>query len=163
MEATAVDDRSETLAGTFELAATTLAKHDIEVSAEVEKGEEAEHLRALFGHATKVLDAGGKTLTKEGGFFLADGSRVEGKVVEIGRIASYGVASGNAGALAPADLDQHRLRLLGSDQSRAPHAATAAGHAGLASLGRTADCQWTKIVGFAAGKLSRPVLAGLRR
>jgi biopolymer transport protein ExbB len=55
----------------------------------------------------------GAVRREPGAFFAADGRRVEGELVHLGRIASYGVAPGVAGALAPAG--EGRLKLWPAD------------------------------------------------
>jgi biopolymer transport protein ExbB len=58
-----------------------------------------------------------------GAFFLADGTRVEGTLVRVGGVSTFGVAEQAAGALAPAGND--RLRLWPIESADAARAALA--------------------------------------
>lgn len=60
-------------------------------------------LASAFQMATQILNKDGTVSTEEGdSYFLPDGKAIAGKIVNVGRIAKYGVSDQGAGALAPA-------------------------------------------------------------
>jgi len=59
-------------------------------------------VEALFDAASSVLAQAGQTSRESGEFFLADGTRVSGEILKVGRIAAYGISPQGSGALAPA-------------------------------------------------------------
>ncbi|NKI33652.1 flagellar motor protein MotA [Wenzhouxiangella sp. XN79A] len=62
----------------------------------------AEDVSGLFDAALGVLRDAGSIRVEDGEFFLIDGARVDGRIVEIGGIAAYGVSPRGSGVLAPA-------------------------------------------------------------
>jgi biopolymer transport protein ExbB len=52
--------------------------------------------------ANKALISDGQVSTSEGDYFLADGEAVKGQIINVGRIAKYGVSQQGGGILAPA-------------------------------------------------------------
>ncbi|MEN1729689.1 MAG: hypothetical protein AAGJ52_14740, partial [Pseudomonadota bacterium] len=93
-------DNTDLLASTFLQADFTLDE-----AYEPTHGEQAprtDDVAALFSAASGVLDHAGKVSRGPGEFFLADGTRVSGDIIKIGRIAAYGLSSQGQGALAPA-------------------------------------------------------------
>jgi len=63
---------------------------------------EAAQLGAGFNLTLKSIDEHSKIRRDAGAFFLADGTKVEGTLIHVGRIAVYGVSTDHAGALTPA-------------------------------------------------------------
>jgi len=59
-------------------------------------------VEALFEAASAVLTRAGQVTRSSGEFFLADGTRVSGDIIHLGRIAAYGISPQGSGALAPA-------------------------------------------------------------
>jgi biopolymer transport protein ExbB len=107
-------ESGDLLGSTLEQARTSLSDLGATPPAPAESGEapavEAPvELGAAFARMQSLIDDGGRIRTEPGAFFLADGTRTEGQVVRVGRIASYGVSPAGTGALAPAG--QGRLRL----------------------------------------------------
>jgi len=93
-------DNTDLLASTFLQADFTL-----EDAYEPSHGEAApgtDDVAALFDAAAKVLGQAGQVTRREGEFFLADGTRVSGQIIEVGQIAAYGISGQGQGALAPA-------------------------------------------------------------
>ena len=64
---------------------------------------------AMFEATRSELEDRGSVQRKNGEFFLADGTRVEGEIIQVGRIASYGVSDRGAGVLAPAGEGELKL------------------------------------------------------
>ena len=76
-------------------------------------------LRSAFDQTLLLVRRYASVRVQDGAFFTLDGQRVEGKLVHVGNVASYGVAGDAAGALAPAGQD--RLKVW----SEAPSASVA--------------------------------------
>jgi len=93
-------DNTDVLASTFLQADFTL-----DDAYEPTHGDEApgtEDVAALFEAASTVLNEAGRVTREPGEFFLADGTRVSGEIIKVGRIAAFGLSSQGNGALAPA-------------------------------------------------------------
>lgn len=96
-------DDQQLIRATLEQAAQSLSDYDVSLAI-------PEDDAALADATIEVFEAASSTLTKlstvrriDGQeFFLADGRKVTGTVVHLGRIAAYGVSDEGAGALAPA-------------------------------------------------------------
>lgn len=69
----------------------------------------------VFDEAFGTLERLGSIRREEGTFFLEDGQEVQGSLVHVGRIASFGVSEEAAGTLAPAGSG--RLRLVEEETS----------------------------------------------
>ena len=112
-QATSVDDPSGALDETLLRANTSLEAagvKPVKAPGEEEGVEERlEALQAAFERGGGLIDRQSRTTRDEGSFFLVDGARVDGELLRIGAIATYGVSDRGAGALAPAG--QGRLRL----------------------------------------------------
>ncbi len=59
-------------------------------------------VESLFSMASEAMRNGGEIRREKGSFFGADGTRVDGVLIHLGRIATYGVSTNVSGALAPA-------------------------------------------------------------
>lgn len=70
---------------------------------------QAQDVTAMFQTAREELDRRGEVRSDSGEFFLADGTRVDGEIIRVGRIASYGISERGAGALAPAGEGELKL------------------------------------------------------
>lgn len=66
-------------------------------------------VQALFAAVAGELDQRGRIRAESGEFFLADGTRVGGEIIHVGRIASYGISERGAGVLAPAGEGELKL------------------------------------------------------
>ncbi len=99
----------------------TLPSTDGEPKAE----QRLEQLDFAFQKSVELLSRYGSVYTEPGEFFAADGKKISGQVVHVGRVAAFGVGQGTAGALAPAG--EGRLKLWPEGDSSASAAAIAAG------------------------------------
>ncbi|RPH94419.1 MAG: hypothetical protein EHM68_14200, partial [Lysobacterales bacterium] len=103
-----VEDSRTTLEATFLQAGSTLEPYQLEVlrTEEFMASGDAEKIQTLFTHTLELLGGLGKVRQAAGRFFLADGTEVEGTIVQVGNIASYGLSNepggARGGALAPA-------------------------------------------------------------
>jgi biopolymer transport protein ExbB len=68
-----------------------------------------DELEYVFSQSLRLLDDLGDIRSETSPFFLEDGSQVEGTIVHIGRIASFGVSDSAGGTLAPAGGGRLRL------------------------------------------------------
>lgn len=93
------DDQDAVLA-TLEQAGVTLK----EAGAAAPAGDMAlaERVSGMFATAQTLLARDAGVQREKGGFFLADGKKVDGEIIWIGRIAAFGVSPQGSGALAPA-------------------------------------------------------------
>jgi biopolymer transport protein ExbB len=77
---------------------------------EAEEGaDRAALLEQRFERAVELLQRLSSVTEEQGEFFEKDGTKVEGEIIRIGRIAAYGVADQAAGALAPAGGGQLKI------------------------------------------------------
>ena len=81
-------------------ATNTLKPHGIDVI--VNKEEYQKALSSIFDSSDKLIRSLSSLRSASGKFYAQDGSEVNGKIVQIGNIASYGVSSELSGALVPA-------------------------------------------------------------
>lgn len=89
---------------TFSQAEATFSEYGIELKNEdgFQDSAEEDKVAMLFERANRLLERLAGVRREAGEFFLPDGTQVEGTLVRIGNIASYGVSKRGAGALAPA-------------------------------------------------------------
>ncbi len=83
-------------------------------------------VEALFAAVSGALESRGRVRQETGEFFLLDGTRVSGQIIQVGRIASFGVSDRGAGVLAPAGEGELKLW---NDSSAEAARALAAGQA----------------------------------
>ena len=123
-----VEDSRNTLEATFLQAGSTLQPYGLQTlrSEEYLAGGDADRIDTLFTETLGLLGGLGKLRETAGRFFLADGTEVEGTIVHVGNVASYGVAGDRGGALAPAGDEQLKVW---SASSPATAQALAAGRA----------------------------------
>jgi len=74
-----------------------------------------------FEKALKMLEKGAQVSSEEGSFFGPGGKKIDGKLVHIGSVATYGISADEAGPLAPAG--EGRLKLWKASNPSAPEAA----------------------------------------
>lgn len=95
-----VTDNSAVLEGTMMQTSTTLKPFGHSVNTESKKP--AHELESAFTFAAKKITELATVRTEKGSFFLLDGTKVDGEIVKVGNIASYGITDGKAYALVPA-------------------------------------------------------------
>ncbi len=103
-EARSAEDSQDILEATFAQAGATLEPFDIQAvrTPEYLSGTDEARLTTLLDTTIALLDRLGTRREEAGSFFLADGTEVNGTLVHIGHIASYGISDQGSGALAPA-------------------------------------------------------------
>ena len=66
-------------------------------------------LQATLAGATTLISGASKVQVTPGSFFLTSGDQVQGTVIKVGRVASFGVSDKGSGALVPAGAGRFRL------------------------------------------------------
>ena len=87
---------------TLEQSGATLKDNDLPAPEVTPESDKAKLLEQRFDAALTLLDRVSSVQTEDGSFFRADGTRTDGKIVRLGRVAAYGVGPDAAGVLAPA-------------------------------------------------------------
>ncbi|MFT4628579.1 MAG: biopolymer transport protein ExbB [Myxococcota bacterium] len=108
-EQASLDDQRDLLESTLFQADATLAGFDVPEGEPV-PADQAVGLRAAFDEAGRRLAEGGAVRTEAGAFFLVDGTEVQGELIRVGQIATYGVSSRGAGTLVPVGDGRLQLR-----------------------------------------------------
>ncbi|MCD6259456.1 MAG: MotA/TolQ/ExbB proton channel family protein [Helicobacteraceae bacterium] len=81
-------------------ATNTLKPHSIDIVVDKEHYQEA--LRSIFVNTDKLIRELSSLRTVSGKFYAQDGSEVQGQIIQVGNIASYGISANLSGALVPA-------------------------------------------------------------
>ena len=117
-------ESNDLVGSTLAQAQTSLNELGVDVPPAQEGAEaNAEALAQAFGAMTGLITDGGSITSEEGAFFLADGTRTEGTLVKVGRVATYGVSDQGSGALAPAGQGRLRLAANGDPEVAKAHRA----------------------------------------
>jgi biopolymer transport protein ExbB len=117
-----VEDSRSTLEATFLQATSTLEPYHLPAlkTEEYLSSPADARLSTLFDHTLQLLSGLGKVRKEAGAFFLQDGTEVQGTVIHVGNVASYGVSGDQGGALAPAGDEQLKVWVAsGPDQALA--------------------------------------------
>jgi len=112
-------DNVNLLANTFLQAEATLDDWQAP-TLEGDEVPKAEDLTSMFDAGISQLSEAASVRRDSGEFFLDDGTRVSGQLIHVGRIASYGISEGGAGALAPAG--EGELKLWNAESGEAARA-----------------------------------------
>ena len=95
-------DDKQLIDSTLDQSKSTLKDYGIEAK-DFEEGDAKDGLlKARFDEAVKLLNKLSSVYTEQGEFFLQDGTKTDGSIVRVGRIAAYGSSAAGAGVLAPA-------------------------------------------------------------
>ena len=90
-------------------ASVTLEKGDIKLPEAQGEQARAQQLRTAFEQSIHLLQRYASVRKDKGAFFSASGKQVEGQLLTIGNVATYGVSQNAAGALAPAGKDRLKV------------------------------------------------------
>ena len=74
-----------------------------------ENQTEIEKITDLVDFAKGILSNSSKTSKHQGNFFLQDGTEVQGQILKVGNIASYGISPKGSGVLAPAGENNFKI------------------------------------------------------
>lgn len=107
----AMEERSEVLSMTYQQAESSLKNYDIDLSLEqvFQTGNDEHKVDLIFAEATTLLNKLASITHRESEFYLNDGKLAQGKIIELGNIASYGVSAAGSGALVPAGGKQMKI------------------------------------------------------
>jgi biopolymer transport protein ExbB len=110
-QVTAVEDSRTTLEATFLQAGSSLEPFNLPQvrSEEFLTSADSMKINTLFDLTLGLLDGLGKVRREQGAFFLQNGTEVEGTLIHIGNIASYGISGQDGGALAPAGDNRFKV------------------------------------------------------
>lgn len=104
---------SDQISAAQDLVDATLFQANSTLEAEVPTPEtpeaQAEALVDAFSRGADAVQAGARVSKEEGSYFLMDGTKVEGTIVRVGRVAAYGVGP-RSGALLPVGDGKLALR-----------------------------------------------------
>lgn len=100
----AINERSDSLEITYSQAEAALKNHDIDFPASLKdtQGNDAAKVDYLFKQALSLIHRLGAIQARTGEFFLENGKQVQGKMIQLGNIAAYGVSEEGSGSLVPA-------------------------------------------------------------
>lgn len=103
-QAQANAENRELVETTFSQAGATLSEYGIGLEGDqaFQEAPTEKKVSELFERARSLLARLASVRSEPGQFFLPDGTQVEGTIIKVGNIASYGVSDRGAGALAPA-------------------------------------------------------------
>jgi biopolymer transport protein ExbB len=111
MQAESAGEGTDVLDGVLQQAVTALDKAGVKFP-EAKAGDgraQAEQVAFAFEKAVEILGTLGTVRQHAGTFFGHDGRQLDGQLLHVGNIATYGVAGDIAGALAPAGENQLKL------------------------------------------------------
>lgn len=110
-QAESAQEGDDVLKGLLTQAAAALEKAG-EKLPEVAEGDQRaalEQAKFAFTKAVQLLETYGNVRRTEGEFYSAEGKQLQGTILRIGNVASYGVSDQASGALAPAGQDQLKI------------------------------------------------------
>ncbi|MGM0577443.1 MAG: MotA/TolQ/ExbB proton channel family protein [Myxococcota bacterium] len=118
------EDEDDRVLETLERARETLLEAGVSLPEPPEDAAgRVEELKTLVAGAADLLGERSRILREPGSFFLNDGGLVEGELIHLGPIATFGVSDDASGALAPAGAG--KLRLWHADASETARALAA--------------------------------------
>ncbi|MDY0121790.1 MAG: MotA/TolQ/ExbB proton channel family protein [Sulfurimonas sp.] len=95
-------------------ATNTLKPHGIDVIVQKENYQEA--LKSIFVKSDALIRELSSLSTSQGQFYAKDGSEIEGTIIKLGNIASYGISPTLSGALVPAG--EGKLKLYDAPEAK---------------------------------------------
>ena len=104
----AAKDNKDIFSSTFEQAEETLKSYEV-VSSIPDDMASNKKVGILFSNAFEVLDDVSSVKKQKGSFYDVDGKKVEGELLHIGQIASYGMSDSARGILVPAGDNTFKL------------------------------------------------------
>jgi biopolymer transport protein ExbB len=111
IQADTVGGSADVLEGLLQQAATALEKGSVKLpeTAAADAAAKVSQVGFAFEKVVELLDTYGTVRKGEGRFFGLDGKQINGQLLHIGNIATYGVSDASAGALAPAGDQQLKV------------------------------------------------------
>ena len=102
-------NNNELINATITQAQSTLTEYNLKLPEAFENQTEIEKITDLVDFAKGILSNSSKTSKHQGNFFLQDGTEVQGQILKVGNIASYGISPKGAGVLAPAGENNFKI------------------------------------------------------
>ncbi len=108
----------DTLSTTFDQAESALTDYGYSLSddAAYESDAEVTQLGRIYQQAVHAMTRLATVRSEPGSFYLQDGARVEGQIIKIGDIASYGSSAQGGGVLVPAGAGAMKLWGTGNEK-----------------------------------------------
>jgi len=104
----AAKDNMDIFSSTFEQGEETLNSYQVDLGVPAEMASNKK-VGILFSNAFEVLDDVRSVSREKGSFFDAEGKRVDGELLHLGQIASYGMSDTARGILVPAGGGEYKL------------------------------------------------------
>ena len=104
----AAKDNKDIFTSTFEQGEETLKSYQVELGVPAEMASNKK-VGILFSNAFEVLEDVRSVSRENGSFFDAEGKRVDGELLHLGQIASYGMSDTARGILVPAGGGEYKL------------------------------------------------------
>lgn len=101
-------DNKDIFSSTFEQAEETLKSYDVNAAIADDTASNTK-VGILFGHAFDVMERVRSTRKEKGSFFDNSGQLVEGELLHLGQIASYGMSDSARGIVVPAGEGMFKL------------------------------------------------------
>ncbi|MFZ1851640.1 MAG: MotA/TolQ/ExbB proton channel family protein [Nitrosomonas sp.] len=100
----AATERNDALETMFLQAESTLKNHAIEMPTDLKesKDKDVDKVSYFFKQALALLNELGSIQSKPGNFFLENGKKMQGSIIQLGNIAAFGVSQEGSGSLVPA-------------------------------------------------------------
>ncbi|MCB1585736.1 MAG: hypothetical protein KDI52_05600, partial [Xanthomonadales bacterium] len=92
-------NNNELINATITQAQSTLTEYNLKLPEAFENQTEIEKITDLVDFAKGILSNSSKTSKHQGNFFLQDGTEVQGQILKVGNIASYGISPKGSGVL----------------------------------------------------------------
>lgn len=108
-QAESAGQQEDILASTFQQADATFSEHEEVVDPVTASGPLDERLASVFEKGRTLLDELNGVRTEEGSFFTRDGDEVNGRLMHLGGVASFGISEDVAGILVPAGSGELKL------------------------------------------------------
>ncbi|HOP21835.1 MAG TPA: MotA/TolQ/ExbB proton channel family protein [Gammaproteobacteria bacterium] len=102
-------NNNELINATITQAQSTLTEYNLKLPEAFENQTEIEKITDLVDFAKGILSNSSKTSKHQGNFFLQDGTEVQGQILKVGNIASYGISPKGSGVLAPAGENNFKI------------------------------------------------------
>ncbi|MEZ5471248.1 MAG: MotA/TolQ/ExbB proton channel family protein [Marinicella sp.] len=102
-------DNQGLIESTIIQAKSTMSEHGFEGFAEENNLGDLEKIKTLVNLANQTIQQQASITQQSGQFFLTDGTAVQGQILQVGHIASYGNSKQGSGVLAPAGEGQFKV------------------------------------------------------
>ncbi len=102
-------DNQGLMDSTIVQAVATMKEHGVKDLSEDSEASDLTKIKSLVAHAINALQKQATVSREKGAFFLPDGTQVNGDLLRVGQIATYGESPQGGGVLAPAGEKQFKV------------------------------------------------------